>query len=85
MRIVAASTIVPYVGFGPYALFGSGLAAGAAFIDWPFMANSAIADAVTEYSKVEAVLGTIPGVKYLAEYDGEDHAMSEGAFIDAYM
>ena len=48
------------------------------------MANSGNADTVAEYSKVEAVLGAIPGVKYLVEYEGEDHLMSEGAFTDAY-
>lgn len=82
-RIVAASTMVPYAGIGLFSLFGSG-AAGAASIDRPFMANSGNADTVAEYSKVEAVLGAIPGVKYLVEYEGEDHLMSEGAFTDAY-
>lgn len=82
-RIVAASAIVPYAGIGQYSLFGSG-GAGAASIDRPFMANSGNADTVAEYSKVEAVLGAIPGVKYLVEYEGEDHLMSEGAFTDAY-
>jgi len=82
-RQFVGSTIVPYAGLGPYSLFGSG-AAGAASIDRPFMANSGNADIVAEYSKVEAVLGAIPGVKYLVEYEGEDHLMSEGAFTDAY-
>lgn len=82
-RIVAASTIVTYAGQGPYSLFGSG-GSGGASIDRPFMANSANADTVTDYSKVQAVVNAIPGVKYLVEYNGEDHSMSDGAFSDAY-
>lgn len=82
-RILAASTIVPYAGQGLYSIFGNN-GAGAATIDRPFMANSANGDTVTEYSKIQSVIDTIPGVKYLVEYDGEEHSMSDGAFADAY-
>lgn len=82
-RIVAASTIVTYAGQGQYSFFGAG-GSGAASIDRPFMANSANADTVTDYSKVQAAVNAIPGVKYLVEYSGEDHSMSAGAVSDAY-
>ena len=82
-RIVAASSIVPYAGKAPYAFFGVG-GTGAGSIDRPFMANSANADSETDFTMVEAAVNAIPGVKYLVEYDGEDHAMSEGAVTDAY-
>lgn len=82
-RLVAAATIVPYMGQGVYAFLGSN-SAGAATIDRPFMANSAAADEVTDYSKVQAAIDQIPGTRYLVQYDGEKHAMGAGATADAY-
>ncbi|MCB1666541.1 MAG: hypothetical protein KDI28_12225, partial [Pseudomonadales bacterium] len=55
-RLVAAATIVPFMGqslpVGKYAFFGAG-GAGAASIDRPFMANSSPSDDVADYSLVQ--------------------------------
>ncbi|MBT6876774.1 MAG: hypothetical protein HOA33_09160 [Gammaproteobacteria bacterium] len=82
-RIKAAATTVPYLGQGVYAFLGSG-GTGAATVDRPFMANSANVDTVADYSKVQQAMANIPGVKYLVEYDGEGHSMSDGAVNDAH-
>ncbi len=82
-RIKAAATIVPYAGAGLYSFFGAG-GIGAVPVDRPFMANSSNTDETAEYSKIQDVINSISGVKYLVEYDGEGHAMSDGAHSDAY-
>jgi hypothetical protein len=82
-RILGAATIVPYMGLGVYTFLGAG-GTGAQTIDRPFMANSANSDFATDYSKVQEGMANIPSVKYLVEYDGEGHAMSDGAVNDAY-
>ena len=86
-RIVAAATVVPFMGqslpVGKYTFFGSG-GAGAGSIDRPFMANSSPSDDVADYSLVQDAMNRIPGTQYLVQYEGEKHAMSAGATADAY-
>ena len=82
-RVKAAATIVPYAGSGFFSFFGAN-GIGASFVDRPFMANSSNADEETEYKKIEDVIDSISGAKYLIEYDGEPHSMSKGALADAY-
>ena len=82
-RIKAAASIVPYAGAGFFSFFGTN-GIGASFVDRPFMANSSNTDEVAEYKKIEEVIDSISGAKYLVEYDGELHSMSKGALADAY-
>tara|TARA_Y100000746_G_C15454191_1_gene428559 strand:+ start:154 stop:1707 length:1554 start_codon:yes stop_codon:yes gene_type:complete len=82
-RIKAAATIVPYAGAGFFSFFGTN-GIGASFVDRPFMANSSNADEEVDYKKIEDVIDNISGAKYLIEYDGEPHSMSQGALADAY-
>ncbi len=82
-RIKAAATMVPYFGSGFYAKFGR-TGSGTATVDRPFLANASNADEEADYTMVQAGMNNIPGVKYLVEYEGEPHSMSEAAFNDAY-
>jgi len=81
-RIKAAAAVVPYMGAGPYTIFGSG-GTGAATVDRPFLANSGTEDTVADYDKVQAVFEQLSGDKYLVEYTGEGHDLSDGANVDA--
>ncbi|NQV69638.1 MAG: hypothetical protein HQ498_06395 [Pseudohongiella sp.] len=81
-RIKAAATIVPYAGAGIYPFFGSG-GTGVSQISRPFMANSATVDAETDLAMVQQVINNLTGTKYLIEYEGEGHELSNGAFQDA--
>lgn len=93
-RIKAAAGIVPYAGTGIYSFFGAG-STGTATVDRPFMAHASNADEETDFGKVQAAMNNIPGTKYLIEYDGLSHELSDAAdadvgtwiklFLDAYV